>query len=752
MTPKSRLLDKVLIAGTGIMAVASLLMLVWTINLVRDAGQSFRGNLTFYASQIEYETMQLIDHLDRFQFETGDVDHTELIIRFDILWSRINIPSETGVYEGAPLGLPIAADILRRTREILVEVEPALMNLKQTDAGAIVRLKSRLRSIVPMAHALVLAGKDENARANTSYLQNQLQQAYFTFAFIAGMVLFGVLSFLTLRNDRREIRKMNVELEERVQSRTSDLERANARLAAEVVERKRSQALAEEREARLEQAVQLAKLGYYIWDSVEDRCEYCSDQHARSHGLTVRGYIDTASKLDGTMALVHRDDRERIRKKYRDLRAGNIVEMDYRVDTPTGERRLREVARPIFDERGRVIKEIGSTIDLTDQYNTEMKLFEAQRMDSIGKLTGGIAHDFNNLLAVILGNLELLRETPEGEDRDDMINDAVNATLRGRDLTLNMLSFARRAPLDPTELDLEVILEGMQGLLRRTLPENIQLKIALPGSAWTVLADRSLTESALLNLVINARDAMPGGGQLTVEIANVHLDETLAGPGSDEIEPGDYVMMTVTDTGKGIDAKDLGRVFDPFFTTKSVARNSGLGLSMVQGFIRQTGGTIQVESEPGVGTTFKLYFRSVSQPSEAAQPDTPEFTLRAASGARILLVEDDETVRRVMSRQLTQSGYSVVAAADSDAAEAAFKDNGPFDLLVSDVMLPGDLQGPALAQRLREYQPDLPAVFLSGYAEEADLRGNRGQPDDITLMKPVTRIDLLAAIRDRLQP
>ncbi len=604
-----------MIAGAVIMACSSLFMLFSTIKLAQDAGQNFRGNLTFYAAQIEYETMQLVDHLDRFQTQDPDIDLEDLQIRFDILWSRINGPATTGNYDGEPLGLPTSRESLSLTRDVLVEVDPLFMTLQQSDTETIRFLKSRLRTIVPAAHRLALAAKDDNARKNTTYLMDQLRQSYFTVAFIIGMVLFGVLSILMLRGERREIRLMNAELEDRVRSRTADLEMANTRLASEVVERKRSQALAEEREARLEQAVQLAKLGYYIWDAVADRCEYCSEQHARAHGLTVQEYMENASKPDGSMSLVHPDDRERIRENYKDLRAGNTVEMGYRVQTPVGERRLREVARPIFDETGRVIKEIGSTIDVTDQYDTEMKLFEALRMDSIGKLTGGIAHDFNNLLAVILGNLELLGETPEGEEREDMIGDAINATLRGRDLTLNMLSFARRAPLDPKELDLNVIIEGMQGLLRRTLPENIRLQITLCDPSWTVSADRSLTESALLNLVINARDAMPAGGSLMIETTNVQLDEDDQTGDSDEIEPGDYVVMTVTDTGKGIDPKVLGRVFDPFFTTKSVAKNSGLGLSMVQGFIKQTGGAIRVLSEPGVGTTFKLFFKSARKPS-----------------------------------------------------------------------------------------------------------------------------------------
>ncbi len=739
-----------MIAGTVIMALASLVMLVSTIVLVRDSSRSFTGNLTFYASQVEYEVMQLMDHLDRYGDDDKDVTLDDVLIRFDVLWSRVHINDPAGKFGSEPLGVPLANETIELTRTLLAEVEPLVLNLDRQDADSVAQLKDRLRTILPVAHELALLAKDEKVKHNTVLLQSQLRQAQFTFAFITGMVLFGVLMMAMLYYDRREIRVMNARLEDRVRERTEDLQMANAQLATEVAERKRNQAVAEEREARLEQAVQLAKLGYYVWDAVADRCEYCSDQHARTHGLTPQEYIEQASYLDGDFSLTHPDDRERVRQKFKDLRAGHIVKMDYRVVTPTGFRRVREVARPIFDERGKVVKEIGSTLDVTDQYETEMKLFEAQRMDSIGKLTGGIAHDFNNLLAVILGNLELLREVDDLDEREAMIGDAISATLRGRDLTLNMLSFARRAPLDPAEIDLNVIVRDMEGMLRRTLPENIALEIALPKETWTVLADRSLTESALLNLVINARDAMPAGGRLTIETSNVVLGDDYIADHAEDIEPGDYVMMAVTDTGGGIDPQVLPRVFDPFFTTKPVTKNSGLGLSMVQGFIRQTGGTVRVHSELDVGTTFKLFFKSVSarQAEEAAaRRDAPA----PETGARLLLVEDDTTVRRVLSRQLRQCGYSVVSAAESASAERAFKADGPFDLVVSDIVMPGDLQGPELARKLREMQKDLPVIFLSGYPQESTVQGNGVGMQEVMLMKPVSRDDLLRAVSDALK-
>lgn len=746
MTKRRRLFDRLLLTGAVFMALMALMILVLSIRAVRESSQSFVGNLTFYASQVEHETFQLTEYIDRYGANDGGVTLDDVMLRFDILWSRVFNRNDRDIPEEGADAIPETAETIAAARALLRDIEPAISQLRRDDVDTIWQIKTKLWNFITVAHKLSLAAKDHRALTEATFLKTQLRQAYLVFAFILGTVLFSVLSTMLLQAERRRIRQMNTQLEVRVRKRTEALQAANAMLAAEVAERKRNQALALEREERLSQAAQLAKLGFYIWDTESDRCEFCSDQHAAAHGLTPREFIEKAGKTDGPMDLIHPEDRERVRQNYLNLKRGHIIEMDYRVANPAGIRRLREVARPIFDDDGNVVREIGSTLDVTEQHETEMKLFEAQRMDSIGKMTGGVAHDFNNLLAVILGNLELLREIPESEERDEMIDDAINATLRGRDLTMNMLSFARRAPLDPTELNLNKIISEMQGMLQRTLPENIIIEVALTDEIWTVMADRSLTESAILNLTINARDAMPDGGKLTIETVNMTFGaESLEYLGED-IEPGHYVVMAVTDTGHGIPPELRDSIFEPFFTTKAITKNSGLGLSMVQGFIRQTGGAIRVESKSNVGTTFKLFFRSASQVETVDVPEiAPEFSAPDRS-LHVLLVEDEETVRKVLTRQMEQSGISVVAAAESASAELAFKTEGPFDLVISDIVMPGDLQGPALVRRLREFRQDLPAIFLSGYPQEATIHGKGVKPGDPMLMKPVGRNDLLAAI------
>lgn len=746
MTQWRQFFDRLLWAGAIFMAMISLVVIVSTIRTVRDASTNFSDDFKFYTGQVEYETYQLIDHLDQFEHGENQVTQHDVQVRFDILWSRIfnenksvNLISDQNVTK-------IFMTLLEQAQSTLRALESEIADLEPSDHARISVIKQTLREMIPPASRLRLAALNYNAQKQVLVTRAQLSQAYLVFTFIIGMALFGVLSILMLRTDRHEIQTMNVRLEERVRSRTEDLQAANSRLAGEIVERRRNQDLAAEREARLEQAVQLAKLGYYVWDSQSDRCEFCSDQHAVAHGLTPDEYMERASTREGLLDLIHPEDREKLAALYSNLRSGNVVETGYRIITGSGIRRLREIARPIFDSSGVVVREVGSTIDVTDQYETEMKLFEAQKMDSIGKMTGGVAHDFNNLLAVILGNLELMREMPDAHDRDEMISDAIKATLRGRDLTMSMLSFARRAPLDPSEIDLNAVIDDMQVMLRRTMPESIALEVSLAGDIWAVMADRSLTESALLNLAINARDAMPDGGKLTVETANVTLGSESVDTQADDLEPGNFVMMSVTDTGKGIGDELLAYIFEPFFTTKEITKNSGLGLSMVQGFIRQTGGTIRVNSEPGVGTSFKLFFRAAPNETEIVEdaPD-PEPPVKERN-LRVLLVEDDETVSKVLRRQLEQFGMSVTTAAESKMAERAFREDGPFDIVVSDIVMPGELQGPALVARLRETQPDLPAVFLSGYPQETTSQARYTGPDDVMLIKPISKDDLVAAI------
>lgn len=422
---------------------------------------------------------------------------------------------------------------------------------------------------------------------------------------------------------------------------------------------------------------------------------------------------------------------------------------DYRMRRGDGTwAHVEERSVALRDERGKPFLVIGSLSDVTERRRLEDQLHAAQKMEAIGRIAGGIAHDFNNLLAVILGNAELLMDDEGDPVRLDFATEIVDATRRGAELTQRLLSFARRARLSPQVIDLNECVSGMGKMLARVLPATIRLEPVLMAGLWKTAADPAFVESALLNLVVNARDAMPKGGTLTIETGNQRVSESYGIERGEDVTPGRYVMLAVTDTGSGIARDILDRVVEPFFTTKGPNMGTGLGLSMVHGFVRQSGGALRIYSEPGIGTTVKLMLPAVGDTPDRPVTAGPARSAQAIPGRlRLLLVEDEPEVRRVIARMLTERGLEVTEAVNGDAALTLFEAaDRPFDILLTDVVMPGRLQGPALARELKARDAALSIVFISGYANEAAVNGNGLRPDDAFLMKPVQRADLLALI------
>jgi PAS domain S-box-containing protein len=385
--------------------------------------------------------------------------------------------------------------------------------------------------------------------------------------------------------------------------------------------------------------------------------------------------------------------------------------------------------------------------DLTDKAIAEQQLRQAQKMESIGQLTGGIAHDFNNMLTVITGTIDILAASVA--DRPDcaaitrLISEAAE---RGAELTRHLLAFARKQPLQPCETDPNLVLSELQILLRPTLGEHIEIKQAFADDVWPIFVDRGQLEAALVNLAVNARDAMPQGGTLTLETSNVLIDKDFSrryGEG----EPGPYVMITVTDTGCGIPETIRARVFDPFFTTKEVGKGTGLGLSMVYGFIKQSGGHITLYSEVGNGTSFRVYLPR----AKSETPQLPADQAQAANDLRgnetILIVEDDAMVRNYVTAQLKALGYTTVAAANAAAALELCDRGAAFDLLFTDIVMPGKVNGVQLAAEMANRRPGLKVLYTSGYSENAVIHGNRLDPDILLLTKPYRRSELARMIR-----
>ncbi|OYU37449.1 MAG: hypothetical protein CFE33_20760 [Pseudorhodobacter sp. PARRP1] len=467
-------------------------------------------------------------------------------------------------------------------------------------------------------------------------------------------------------------------------------------------------------------------------------------------GLTAAEILAAPDRI-WNMAAV--EDAETLKEAF-SLSGTSVDALDVKahITTASGRRkRIHVFAAPQHRSQAAVTRTV-LVLDITEQTKLEDELrksreiiLQTQKVEAIGSLTGGMAHDFNNLLAVILGNLELLQEDVNPVNLENYVNEAIAATLRGRDLTRSLLSFARKAPLEPVTLNLNDVVRRMDSMFRRTLPENIDIEVVQNGGLWKVQADRSSTESTILNLVINARDAMQDGGKITIETANIRLTEEYVETRDEVIDPGRYVMIAITDTGEGIPPKNLEKVFEPFFTTKPVGKGTGLGLSSVIGFARQSGGTVRIYSEIGVGTTVKVYFRAVFN-VEDAQTKVVESAALPALRGKILLVEDEAAVRKVMKARLQIEGYSVVEAENATKAIKEFEAEAPFDLILTDIVMPGGLQGPALVKALRAIDPTLKAVFMSGYPNEAAIHGNGLRVEDIKLMKPVAKDDLLRAL------
>ncbi|MBN8896688.1 MAG: response regulator, partial [Rhodospirillales bacterium] len=389
--------------------------------------------------------------------------------------------------------------------------------------------------------------------------------------------------------------------------------------------------------------------------------------------------------------------------------------------------------------------------DMTKRAQAEAVLREAQKMQAIGQLTGGIAHDFNNLLTVILGNLEVA-QARLGADHalTGRLERAAWAAQRGATLTSQLLAFARRQPLAPAAIALTESVQAMVPMLRRTLGEHIDVQYVETGPVWPAMADAAQLESALLNLALNARDAMPGGGRLTIELSNQVLDAAYAAERS-EVRAGEYVMLAVSDTGHGMTPEVLQRALEPFFTTKAEGKGTGLGLAMVFGFIKQSEGHLGIYSEPQEGTTILLYLPRAHEQVSAPSRPVSGATLPTGS-ATILVIEDEAAVREVAATMLRELGYRVMEAADGEEALRLFGRHAPsIDLVLSDVVLPGQLRGRAFAERIRALRPDLPILFMSGYTENAIVHHGRLDPGVSLLDKPFSRSQLARKIADLLQ-
>jgi signal transduction histidine kinase len=390
------------------------------------------------------------------------------------------------------------------------------------------------------------------------------------------------------------------------------------------------------------------------------------------------------------------------------------------------------------------------TAEMRLREESEAQVRQMQKVEAIGQLTGGIAHDFNNMLAIVLGSLRLmLRRMDRGQsDVRKYAEAAIQGAERAANLTSRLLAFGRQQPLAPEVLDINKLVAGMGEVLRRTIPENVHIETILAGGLWRAEVDPHGLENAIVNLAINARDAMPGGGKLTIETANTHLDEGYAAAHS-EVAAGQYVMVAVTDTGSGMDADVLARAFDPFFTTKEVGQGTGLGLSQVHGFIKQSGGHVRIYTELGHGTTVKLYLPRLIEGAALADTPGPEAPApRARACETMLIVEDEADVRMLTAEMARELGYVALEADNGPMALAILAAHPDVVLLVTDVVMPG-MNGRRLAEEAMHLKPNLKVLFTTGYTRNAIVHGGVLDPGIHLLSKPYS-IETFAAKVDEL--
>jgi PAS domain S-box-containing protein len=516
-------------------------------------------------------------------------------------------------------------------------------------------------------------------------------------------------------------------------------------------------------------------LPLHVWTAGADgRMQWCNDQV-----LAYLGLSNTEARNVDWLDVVHPEDQATTRTAWsRSMADGGHYLNEFRLRRHDGEYRWHlSRASALRDAEGRITQWVGSNTDIHDQkagaalladlnnvlarrveertaelVRTQEALRHSQQLEAIGSLTGGVAHEFNNLLQVIGGNVQLVQLARDGGDAHtgaDRLARAMNAVQRGADLSRQLLAYGRRQPLQPEVLSVRELLHDLDKLLHNILGEGVQVRTVVPDGLWRTLVDPATLETALLNLALNARDAMAGRGSLTIEAANTALDAGYVDAQND-LTPGEYVLIAVSDTGHGMDAAVQARAFEPFFTTKPRGKGSGMGLSMVFGFAKQSGGHVKIYSEPGHGTTIRLYLPRSIEPAQA-KPRPPAAVAAPAARTRVghvLVVEDDDAVRETVVNLLRQLGHHVTAARDGATALALIEGDAPIDLLFTDVVMPGLISSTELAMQARRLRPGLQVLFTSGYTENALQHGGRLDPDVQLLSKPYT----LDALQRKLDP
>jgi CheY-like chemotaxis protein len=606
---------------------------------------------------------------------------------------------------------------------ILLDV--TMPELDGYETATLIRKRERSRQI-PIIFISAIRRNDEHiAKAYT------LGAVDYVFKPVDPVILRSKISvFVDLYKKSEEIR------------RQGELERLlleeNLAVRAQKLEAERALRRAEERQALIVRSLPIAvyssEVGRafvgprFVSEHVADGVGYCAGEFVDDPGLWV--------------SRIHPGDLERVLTEVLAAAATGSLDTEYRWRCADGsERVFLDRGVVTRDDSGMALEIFGSCLDITARRQVEQQLFQSQKMEAVGQLTGGLAHDFNNMLTVVIGNLDSLAKATKGTGRDfDRTQMALTGALSCAELTRRLLAFARRQPLRPEAVDFSHLIYGVTKLLHRTLGESVAIDVDIVNGLWYGMVDPVQLESALMNLCVNARDAMPNGGRITIEAHNTSLTREQLMREVD-LPAGEFVMLRVSDTGLGMTPEVAGRAFEPFYTTKHLGHGSGLGLSMVYGFAKQSGGHVKIDSTIGEGTSVRLYLPRTDSVPSSLTASSAEAAQISGHNRMILLVEDDAGVRAVTAAALKELQFQVIEAASGHAALEILRNGGAqFDLLFTDIVMPGGISGLQLATEARNENPDLRVLFTSGYSNS--YCGEQGE----LLPKPYRQADLVAKL------